>query len=444
MRLILAAYTFFANTFSMYLIANILLMFCGEQASKRKKWFFAFITGTIFQTAFVYAFYIIGGAVSFSPIIYLVVVTPNPIFAILYCFIGIKVFSLSPIRSIKVMGHIFYLCYMIFINLNRLIGSAFFPQSSERYNYLVDAMQQVSFTLLALMIYYTIRHIMKAKKMTIRFSDHIFINFKKELILFFLKASFFYILTITLPLLIPQAIIANFLGLLIISLFFALNIYLDINASQRTEIKNKEVHISSLSKGINELNRVKHDFYNILQSYGGYLEIGDIERLKKYHASLLNLTAHSEGAINISSRMSENPALMALLLSKSEYAAKENVAITFSLQSDLADFYVDKIDICRCIACLLDNAIEAAAGSVEKKVLFTIEQKIGGQKLVIVTNSTMADVDLNEMSTNIYTSKHDLGLSHVRKIMDTYGNCTFQTVYYDHEFSVYIELAQYQ
>ena len=444
MQLILSGFAFVANTFKMYLIANLILMLYGERASEKKKWIFAFFTGTLLQTAFVYAVYIVGGALTFSSMVYLVVVTPNPVFALLYCFIGIKVFALSPIRSIKIMGYT-YLYYVILLNANRFIASIFFVQAAERYNYLLDAVRQATFVCLVLTAYFVARHFIRVRKITMRLSDNIFVNVKKDLILFILTTSSYYILVVGLPLLIPKQVIADFLILFILILFFTLTVYIDISASQKAEIKNKEVHISSLSKGINEFSSVKHDFYNILHSYGGYLEIGDIERLKEYHASLLHLTTHAGGSMDLSRKMSENPALISLIVHKSEYAEQENVKMTISLQSSLEDLYIDNMDICRCIACLLDNAIEAAARSEEKKVFFTIEHKIGGSKLIIITNSTVAHVDVKEISAKGFTNKQGhqgVGLTNVRKIIDTYGNCTFQTVYYNHEFSAYIELGK--
>jgi two-component system sensor histidine kinase AgrC len=100
------------------------------------------------------------------------------------------------------------------------------------------------------------------------------------------------------------------------------------------------------------------------------------------------------------------------------------------------------MDISRILACLLDNAIEAADGSEQRKVFVTLESKSPNSKLIIITNSTASKVEPNTLLTGGTTKPgHEgLGLSVIRKILAKYGNCTFQMKYFDHEFSTYVEL----
>lgn len=444
MQSIHAINAFVTNTLIMYFIADLLLKLFDEKASIMRRCTFAFITGALFNTAYVYVIYIISGALSFSPIIYRLLTTPNPIFALLYCIIGIKILKLSPIRSIKLMGYL-YLFYLLIINFNATFAPILFAQKAERYNYLLAMLKQSTFFLTALIAFWVAPHISQKKKYLIRFSDKIFINSKKELVLFFFRVSIFYIMAVSLPSLISNQILANFLVMLILSLFLALTIYIDVNDFQKAEIENKEIHISALSKGMSEFSGVKHDFYNILQTYGGYLAIGDLNRLREYHSSLLKLTKDAGSFMELGERMAENPALISLLISKSDYAKEMKVQMKTSMLSSIDTLYIDSLDICRCLACLLDNAIEAAAESEQKKVFFTIENKSGGSKLIIITNTTSSPVDVNKIILKGFTGKQGhsgLGLSNIHSIIETHGNCTFQIGYYNYEFSAYIELRK--
>ena len=101
------------------------------------------------------------------------------------------------------------------------------------------------------------------------------------------------------------------------------------------------------------------------------------------------------------------------------------------------------MDVSRILACLLDNAIEAACDSEQRKIYVSIEAKTNDSKLIIITNSTASDVDPNAITNIGITTKaghSGIGLSVVNKILEKYGNSTFQMRYFDCEFSTYLEL----
>lgn len=101
--------------------------------------------------------------------------------------------------------------------------------------------------------------------------------------------------------------------------------------------------------------------------------------------------------------------------------------------------------MCRMFACLMDNAIEGAADSTEKKIHVSAEGKANGAKLLIITNSTNAFVDIDDISRHGMSSKEGhsgIGLTTVRKIIGKYGNCTFQMKCYNNEVSAYLEIRQ--
>jgi len=274
------------------------------------------------------------------------------------------------------------------------------------------------------------------------FVDNIFFNKKKEFFLFFSKASFAFAIRFALPLILTEQAVAYVLALIILMLFILLNICLDNIASNRQTISNHEVHISVLFNGMEELRGIKHDFNNILHTYSGYLELKEYERLERYHDSLVSATSHAGSVLELAQKMQENPAVVALLISKFDYAESKNVNLRVSLRCDLDNLYIDNIDITRILACLLDNAIEAADGSEQRKVFVSMESKSKDSKLIIITNSTAAAVEPNTLLTG-GTPKpgHEgLGLSVIRKTLSKYGNCTFQMKYYDHELSTYVEL----
>jgi len=142
--------------------------------------------------------------------------------------------------------------------------------------------------------------------------------------------------------------------------------------------------------------------------------------------------------------MPENPAVVSLLINKFKSAENRNVSMRVSLRCDLDNLYISNMDITRILACLLDNAIEAADDSELRKVFVTIESKSKDSKLIIITNSTASEVEPNTLLAGGTTKPghKGIGLSVVRKTLSKYGNCTFQIKYYDHEFSAYVELKE--
>ncbi len=443
MQIILMFCSFTFNFVIMYLTAKIILRIYGEEASVGQKALFAFLTGMVLQSLWVYLCYYIGGMVSFTKLENLLIASPNPITAVLYCYFGIKIFKLSPIRSIELMGHV-YVYFSIIICLNRMAGAYFFPQADPaHFNYLWDAVRHVFNLLLCFAIY----------GITWRVLDHhpglfvskaaTFAHPKRDLLVFMVKAIFVYLCLVIVPLVIPGSVVANVFIFVILALFFSTTLLFRFYQHTKADMQNKETHIDSLIKSMDEFRGIKHDFNNILHTYSGYFAIGDLEACKEYHASLLHLTTQAEDLLEVGHRMGENPALISLILEKHIRAEQMNVDMSVLLKYPLSDLPMKDIDICRIVGCLLDNAMEAAAETTEKRVSFTVEQKADQAKLMIITNSASSPLDVNQMLRSGVTTKlghQGIGLSSVRKIMDRYANCSFQLSHCNDDVVAYLEL----
>lgn len=443
MQIILMFFSFFFNFIIMYLNAKLILRIYGENVTIKQKALFAFLSGTVLQSMWIYFIYFIGGMVSFTPMQNLLITSPSPITALFYCFLGIKILKLSPIRSIELMGHI-YLYYTIINCLNRLAGSFLFTQTDPmHFNYLLDAMRHVFNLIICIIIYLITWYILDKNPKLFVSKSSTFARPKLDLIVFILKSSLVYICVVTIPSLVPQAIIANSFIFIILALFFIATLLFKFYQHEKADIHNKETHINSLIKSLDEFRAIKHDFNNILQTYNGYFAIGDLEGCKKYHQSFVNTLTQAEDTLTLSSHMKENPALISLLIDKYTLAKSMKVQMDISLKCSLSNLPISEIDIGRIIACLLDNAIEAANQSEQRRVSLTIEQKKEMSKLIIITNSTSTSLDISQMLTAKVTTKtghQGIGLSNVQKIIGKYGNCTFQMNYYNNEVTCYIEL----
>lgn len=402
MQLILAGISFLTAYIFIYFIANLILQLYGERASVRQKSIFALLFGVVLDSGWVYLIYIIGGMKSFSDTAYLLIVTSSPIFALLCFCIGIKLFKLSPIRSIKLMGYI-YMYFISIKSLSRLVGSIFFVQQPGPYNYMQDAFYRLTFCIVFLAIYRGTQYIIKRYNYVIDLRDNLFINLKKELLIYFIKAALMYLFAVGVPLIVKERIAANVFVFAVFVLSMALTIMRDINMSLKNKVKDNLAHIAILTKGIS------------------VTYMGD--------------------AVNLKDKINANPSLILILLSKIEYAKKMDVKISVTLLSRLNSFHINNVDVCMVVDCLLDNAIEAAALSEQKKVSFAIKSKSSSEKLIVISNSTKAPVCTESIVFSGITHGED-GIATVRKIASKHGNCIFHLSYYDYMLTAYFAMRE--
>ncbi len=244
---------------------------------------------------------------------------------------------------------------------------------------------------------------------------------------------------------IPQTVLGSFLNLCMLVLFSAFCISLKCNRYAQAEIREKDRQMESLFNSINQFSAIKHDFYNILHTYNGYFELGDLDACKRYHKSLVEITTRAGDLLDLSRRAVEHPALVSLLLNKHEQAERIRVSMDVSLECPLSQLPVEDIDICRVIACLLDNAIEAATETEQKRVTFTIaHDKEMQKKTITITNSSSKPIELSEVLTLGFTSKkghQGAGLINVKKIIDRYPHCGLEIKNTDSEVVVSLNVA---
>jgi len=401
MQVILAVMTFIFTFVFIYLIAILILHIFGEKADRKQKAVFAFLVGGVLNTIWAYAIYFIGGMRSFTPTVYALVVNPNPIFALLYYIIGVKVLNIPPMRSIKLMGHV-YLYYAIVQIFNRILNTLFFVQATDRYNYMLDAACQFTLFCVIWMIYLATKYLIKRYNYTIDLN--LFIDFKKEMALYILKATFIYLMIVGIPLFISNQIVANLIIFSIFILIFLLTNLWELYESVKNEVGYKDEYIRVLSRD--------------------------------------NADSHEEDSY-LHKSMRENPSLISILIGKCDYAKKMNVKLSMKLLSRTDNFYINNIDICRIVDCLLENAIEAAAASERKSVSFTVGSRSSGEKLIMINNSTATPAETNKIifrgKTTMY-ERQGKGISTVRKIVSKYDNCTFKTTYHHYDVSTYLEM----
>ena len=449
MQIILAVIALVQTFIYLYLVADIALRIHRERARGVQKALYACLTGTLLHNIWVYGLYFILGSRDFTSLAYLLFTTPNPLTAVLYYIFGVKALKLPPLRSFAFMGKL-YMLNMFIRSVNRLIGSIFlyyFPQPPGAYNYLLNAHVQLICLVVFVLFYAAIRAMQANGVIRARNAGYsVFTDTKREWREYILKAVLLYAAYVSIPYFIAdsQAIFANSLLAVMLALFFALVVYGEYYRAMVVDLSNRDAYIKALAVSLAKSNGMRHDLRNILNTYGGYLELGMLERLKEYHASITSKLLPLI-TLDLSGRLGENPALVSLLNAKAAYAQNQGVAFRLNIDCALDDLFINNLDLCRIVGNLADNAIEAAAESDLKSVCITINAKNADDKLIVITNSTKGHVDVERIQLPGETTKaghSGIGLPTVRAIISEYGNSVFRITYFDYEFVAYLELRR--
>lgn len=251
----------------------------------------------------------------------------------------------------------------------------------------------------------------------------------------------------SLPVIITLVSIIGLAGYLFLSLYSMLNVTkLEITTR---DLEVQHWHNKELQDMHDNLRTFKHDFNNIIQSIGGYLDKDDMDGLRKYYSGLLadckitvNLAALDPNVIN-------SPAIYNILSSKYYKANENNIVMNIESFLNLKEIEDNmKIyEFVRMFGILLDNAIEAAKECKKKEINVYFRKELNRHRLLIIVENTYKnkDVNIDKIFEKNYTSKNDkeshgLGLYEVRKILNRNNNLNLFTTKNSEYFRQQLEI----
>ena len=218
------------------------------------------------------------------------------------------------------------------------------------------------------------------------------------------------------------------IGMLIIYLhIFIINVVEMI----KLEKQDKKIHtLEDYNEVLLEMNDnicgFKHDFSNFVQALDGYVETNDMAGVKSMSASILKECVSTKNLEYLNPNVIKNAAICSIISKKYFLAQSQGINMNMEILTDLQDMENISYEICRILAILLDNAIEAAAECENGIVNFRIlkDSKVD-RKLIIVENTYQdKNIDVDQLFEKGYSSKkqdlknHGLGLWNVRKILE--------------------------
>ena len=236
--------------------------------------------------------------------------------------------------------------------------------------------------------------------------------------------------------------------------YFALSIYSLLSttklATTSQSLEEAQLHNKTLVLLHDSMRGFKHDFHNIVQGIGGYIDTNDMEGLKRYYSQLLkdcnrvnNLTALNPAIIN-------NPPIYSVLADKYHKADKIGIQINLGIFIDLNELekHVKILEFTRILGILLDNAIEAASECEEKVAHVSFRKEENRHRYVMAIENTYLhkDIDLDrifekDFSTKSKKTNNGFGLWEVRQILKKNNNLNLYTAkneeYFIQQFEIY-------
>ena len=157
-----------------------------------------------------------------------------------------------------------------------------------------------------------------------------------------------------------------------------------ITLRDRTEHIGLMRELDSVTNLTNALRAQQHEHANRIHALNGLLELGRFDDAKQYLGEISSVDA------DLAERLNDkiaNQTLTALLLAKVAIAREKGVTLTIDPQTSLDDLTLDLNAEITVLGNLIDNALDAIAGSSNGQVTLTITESYSDSKIITVRDN---------------------------------------------------------
>lgn len=221
--------------------------------------------------------------------------------------------------------------------------------------------------------------------------------------------------------------------------YFFISIFILLKTAQlditTTSLKQEKDYNSTLNLLHDDVRTFRHDFGNIIQAIGGYIDTNDMDGLKEYYKQLQVDCEDIKSLEVLNPTIVNNPAVYSILAAKYRKATSLGISMKIHISLKLENLNMKIYEFTRILGILLDNAIEACENCEEKIINFEIrkDEKVSRQLLLIQNSYFDKNINLNRIREKGFTSKrndgkaHGLGLWEVDKIIKKSNNLNLFT-----------------
>ena len=217
--------------------------------------------------------------------------------------------------------------------------------------------------------------------------------------------------------------------------------------SKQKAMQDLQDYTRNLEAMYNGLRSFKHDYVNILLSLSGYIEDGDMDRLKDFFESRIfptkNLITGGDYKLNQFSNIGVLE-IKSLLSAKMIYAHESGIDITIDIPDKVESFLIDTVDLARILGIFLDNAVEATLETEQPQIGLNIIQNKTGVSIIISNHFRDNRVMLHKLKQKGFSTKighQGIGLWNAQKIISSYDNVLLETTMKCGYFTQHIELT---
>ena len=225
--------------------------------------------------------------------------------------------------------------------------------------------------------------------------------------------------------------------------FYSLTRTMDLHVATRN-LENAESYNNSLTVLYDNVKGFKHDFDNMLNTIGGYIEVDDMEGLKKYYSELKTDCVRVKNVQLLNPSIINNPGIYNLIVSKYQKATDLNIKINFEFFFDFKHLHMPIYEFSRILGILLDNAIDAAKECDEKEISLRFRDSQNHTQIIIVENTySNKDVDTTKIFDKGVSGKENhsgIGLWEVKQIEKKFNNIVLRTSKDDKFFKQELEI----
>lgn len=177
-------------------------------------------------------------------------------------------------------------------------------------------------------------------------------------------------------------------------------------------IERENTNYRQIENAYNDMRKLKHDVANQLDVVNNLI----FQNEKNSAEVVIKNISEQLESINAVCYTGE-PIIDSVINIKLKYAHELGINITKRIK--IATLNLDKIELCRAIGNVLDNAIEGCqrSGLFEQHIYISMHQI--DDKIVVEITNTATDVDLNNLQTSkINKSAHGIGLSSIQSSVE--------------------------
>lgn len=343
------------------------------------------------------------------------------LFNLISFFLFVKFLFKQTVKNSFLAILVSYISIFISAYISQIIMIKYFGLSSE--DILTIPLYHLITSTLIYLLFGLIYLLLKNRNIIIRtlkpsLKSTVIINLALGTITIFILAHIFSIYRDAFP------IEIKLITLICLLIYFFISMYslIRTNKLEQTskDLESEKIYNQTLTLLHDNIRCFKHDFDNIIQILGGYIDLNDMNGLRKYYKSLLAECKLTNNLNILNPQTINNPSIYSLLNNKYYKASEYNVTINFEIFSDLSKINSDIYELSRILGILLDNAIEAAR-ETDEKIINIILKSDKRKQIFIIENSC---IDNNISTTKIfekgYSTKENnsgIGLWKVHKIL---------------------------